>query len=55
MATADAKGRVLDPSPLSTWGFVEKQALKLSRGCIGAREGGGIVLIAGMRHPPASC
>ena len=49
MATADSRGEVIDPIPLSTWAFIEHEALKVSRNCLGARLGGGIVLIAGMK------
>ena len=52
MATADAKGRVIDPGPVSTWEYVEREALKVSRNCIGAKLGGGFVLIAGMSNNP---
>lgn len=48
MATADSRGEVIDPEIVSTWGFIEHNALKVSRQCIGNREGGGFVLIAGM-------
>ena len=50
MATADAKGQVIDPGPASTWEYVEREALKVSRNCIGAKLGGGFVLIAGMSN-----
>lgn len=47
MATADKAGEVIDPTPLSTWAFIEHEALKVSKNCLGARQGGGFVLIAG--------
>ena len=48
MATADQTGHVIDAGIVSTWDFIEGQAVKVSRNCIGAREGGGFILIAGM-------
>lgn len=47
MATADLQGLVIDPAPLSTWDHVEREALKVSRNCVGKKEGGGLVIIAG--------
>ena len=48
MATAGPSGRVIDAGIISTWDYIEEQALKVSRKCIGMKEGGGFVLIAGM-------
>jgi hypothetical protein len=53
MATANANGKVLDPSPLSTWAFIEREALKVSRNCLGRRQGGGFVFIAGIQQSVA--
>lgn len=47
MATAAADGRVLDPTPASSWEYVEHSALKLSRNCLGVKNAGGLILIAG--------
>ncbi|KAL6721702.1 hypothetical protein ACLMJK_000806 [Lecanora helva] len=53
MATADASGHVIDPAPISTWSHIETQTLKVSRHCIGGKEGGGLVLIADPVGPGA--
>lgn len=49
MATADRAGQVIDASPLSTWAFIEHEALKVTRNCLGMKKGGGFVLVAGLR------
>lgn len=48
MTTANTMGVVIDPSPLSTWAFIEREASKVSRNCLGGKKGGGFVLIAGL-------
>ena len=47
MSTADGQGEVIDPGIVTTWAHIEKETLKVSRNCVGGKEGGGIVLIAG--------
>lgn len=39
-------GRVVDPSPVSSWAFILKNAHKLSTNCLGRRLGGGVIFIA---------
>ena len=53
MATADAEGQVIDPAPLNTWAYIENEALKVSRNCLGKKVGGGFVFIAGTTMIPA--
>lgn len=54
MSIATSSGRVIDPEPVSTWSFVESNALKLSTRCLAAKFGGGVIFIAGPVAYPRS-
>lgn len=46
MSIATSSGKVIDPEPVSTWSFVERNTLKLSTSCLAAKLGGGVIFIA---------
>ena len=52
MSIATSSGKVLDAEPVSTWAFVERNALKLSTNCLAKKLGGGVIFIAGLAASP---
>lgn len=52
MSTADAEGLVIEAKIINTWSWIHREALKVSRNCIGKKLGGGLVLISGIRFSP---
>ena len=48
MPVATSSGKVLDPEPVSTWSYIERNALRLSTQCLAKKLGGGIIFIAGL-------
>ncbi len=52
MPIASQSGKVINPEPVSTWSFVEKNAIKLSANCLVKKLGGGVVFIAGLAASP---
>lgn len=43
---AVSSGKVINAEPVSTWSFIESNALKLSTNCMGRKFGGGVIFIA---------
>lgn len=53
MPIAASLGKVIDPEPVSTWSFVERNVLRLSTNCLAKKLGGGVIFIAGLAaYPP---
>ena len=48
MPVASSSGKVLDPEPVSTWSYIESNALRLSSQCLAKKLGGGFILVAGL-------
>lgn len=47
MPLAGESGKVIDPEAVSTWSYIESNALRLSTQCLGKKVGGGFIFIAG--------
>ena len=52
MPIATRSGKVINPEPVSTWAFIQKNAIKLSANCLAKKIGGGVVFIAGLAASP---
>ena len=48
MPLAMSSGKVLNPESVSTWSFVESNAVRLSANCVARKLGGGVIFIAGL-------
>ncbi|KAF6238315.1 hypothetical protein HO173_003595 [Letharia columbiana] len=46
MPIAASSRKVIDPEPVSTWSFVERNVLRLSTNCLARKLGGGVILLA---------